>query len=159
LLAAACDDEQLVLGARREGATRAELVVCRAERRCEPLVLPKYAPFEPLAVTSFDLARGAGTTIVSVATSGIVRVISSRDDGRTWTPSTIAYDAGELAGARATQEPPWRLLSLGQRVLLYGSASKALGGYALLASEDQGASFHSLGDGVAAAKARVASAR
>jgi hypothetical protein len=145
LLAAACDDQALVLAARREGVERTEFAVCRGERRCEPLPLPQMAPFEPLATETFDLTRSAGTTIIAVSQAGIVRVISSRDDGRSWTPPNVAFDAGELTGPARDREPPFRLVSLGQRVLLYGT-SRAGANYALLASDDQGASFHPLGE-------------
>jgi hypothetical protein len=159
LLAAACDDQALVLAARREGVERVELAVCRGERRCEPLLLPQTAPFEPIATESFDLTRSAGTTIVAVSQAGIVRVISSRDDGRTWTPPNVAFDAGELSGPARDREPPFRLVSLGQRVLLYGS-SRAGANYALLASDDQGASFHALGEpSTPTQRERVASSR
>jgi hypothetical protein len=159
LLAAACDDQALVLAARREGVERTEFAVCRGERRCEPLALPQMAPFEPLATESFDLTRSAGTTIVAVSQAGIVRVISSRDDGRSWTPPNVAFDAGELTGPARDREPPFRLVSLGQRVLLYGT-SRAGANYALLASDDQGASFHPLGEPSAPTqRERVASSR
>jgi hypothetical protein len=160
LLAAACDDQALVLAARRESARRVELAVCRADKRCEPLLLPRAPPFEPLTATSFDLTRSSGTTIVATAVAGIVRVISSRDDGRTWTPPTVVFDAGELSGSLRQAEPPFRLLSFGQRVLIYGSAARQSGSYAVLASDDQGASFHALGEPPAgAARERVASSK
>jgi hypothetical protein len=159
LISAACDDQALVLAARREGVTEAEFTVCRPERRCERLTLPRVAPFAPLTAPNFDITRSAGATIVAVAQAGIVRVISSRDDGKTWTPPNVAYDEGELSPAVARQSPPFRLLSFGQRVLLYGSASRAQGSYALLASDDQGASFRALGDGPPSPRERVASAK
>ena len=159
LLAAACDEQGLVIAARREGAERAELAVCRADRRCEPLVLPRAAPFEPLAAESFDVTRSGGTTIVAVARAGIVRVISSRDDGKSWTPPNVAFDAGELTGPTREREPPFRLVSLGSRVLLYGT-SRPAANYALLASDDQGASFRALAEPAPPSlRERVASTR
>jgi hypothetical protein len=56
--------------------------LCRPEQRCEALGLPARAPFSPLTLDSFDVTRAAGATIVSVASSGVVRVISTRDDGK-----------------------------------------------------------------------------
>jgi hypothetical protein len=43
--------------------------------------------------------------------------------------------------------------------LIYGNASKAAGGYPLLASDDQGASFHALSDVQPVPRERLASTR
>jgi hypothetical protein len=50
-------------------------------------------------------------------------------------------------------------VSLGSRVLLYGDQRRGSDGYALLASDDQGASFRALSDAQAAPRERVASTR
>jgi len=159
VMAIACDDHALVVAARREGQNHTELSLCRPEQRCEPLALPARAPFTPLTLDTFDLTRAAGATIVSVASGGVVRVISTRDDGKSWTPPSVAFDAGEAGARGRPEDAPWRLLSLGSRVLIYGNPSKAAGGYALLASDDQGASFHALADAQASPRERVASTR
>jgi hypothetical protein len=72
-----------------------------------------------------------------------VRVYSSRDDGQTWTPPVVAYDASEVPEF-ASAGVPTRLLSLGNRVLLYAGAEREHPSYAVLASDDFGASWHSL---------------
>jgi hypothetical protein len=77
-----------------------------------------------------------------VTTGGIVRVVSSRDDGVTWTPSSVAFDAAEFPELKSEASIPSRLLALGGRLLLYGVASKSTQSYSLLISQDQGASFH-----------------
>lgn len=159
VLAIACDDQALVVAVRREGQSRAELSLCRPEQRCEALPLPSRAPFSPLTLESFDVTRVSGATIVSVASSGVVRVISTRDDGKSWTPPSVAFDAGELGERGRAAEAPWHLVSLGSRVLLYGASSKATGGYPLLASDDQGASFHALSDVQAVPREQLASTR
>jgi hypothetical protein len=159
VMAIACDDQALVVAARREGQSRTELSLCRPEQRCEALQLPARVPFSPLTLDSFDVTRTAGATIVSVASNGVVRVISTRDDGKSWTPPSVAFDAGELAGANRAQDAPWHLVSLGSRVLIYGNQSKATGGYPLLASDDQGASFHALSDVQPVPRERLASTR
>jgi hypothetical protein len=79
-----------------------------------------------------------------VSRSNIVRVISSRDDGQTWMPAVVAYDAGEYAGPRSSEHTPSRLLSLGDRVLLYAGADRPGASYPVLASDDLGASWHAL---------------
>lgn len=157
VLAIACDDQALVVAARREGQGRAELSLCRPEQRCEALHLPARAPFSPLTLESFDVTRASGATIVSVASGGVVRVISTRDDGKSWTPPSVAFDAGELGGASRPGSAPFRLVSLGSRVLLYGNPSPAGGAYPLLASDDQGASFHALTHVPAVPRERLAS--
>ena len=167
LLAAACDDQAFVLAAQREGSPHVELALCRSgpaahgttERNCQPLSLPQVPPFGPLTVQSFDLARSGGATVVAVSQAGIVRVISSRDDGKTWTPPNVAFDAGEVSGPARHREPPFRLVALGARVLLYGSSRNGES-YALLASDDQGASFRALSEAaVTSQRDRVATSR
>ena len=92
------------------------------------------------AVTRTAFAEEAGTTIVAMAMGRIVRVTSSRDGGASWTPFSVAYDAGEDAppGARL----PTDLLALGRRVLLYAPPGRVGETYPLLYSDDQGASWH-----------------
>jgi hypothetical protein len=83
-----------------------------------------------------------GATILAWERHGITRVTSSRDDGRTWTPVAVAFDAAEHPAVRARRlRAPARLLPLGERVLLYGGAERADQDYLLLVSDDLGASF------------------
>jgi hypothetical protein len=70
-----------------------------------------------------------------------VRVVSSRDEGRSFTPPIVAFDAAEYPELGAARRPPSRLLALGERLLLFGGALKASDGYLLLVSDDQGVSF------------------
>lgn len=139
LLAVGCDDHGVVLAARREGAGAVELTVCATERPCAPLIAPSSAPFSPLDGEAFDVARVAGATVLAVERGGIVRVVSTRDDGRTWTPPTVAFDVGELGGPSA--RVPTRLTAVGSRLFLHGTARRSADGYPLLISDDQGASF------------------
>jgi hypothetical protein len=71
--------------------------------------------------------------------AGIVRVASSRDDGRTWTPSTVVYDSNEYPLPRSAM--PNRLLRVGRRLFLHGTSTRAHPTYGLLYSDDAGASF------------------
>jgi hypothetical protein len=88
-----------------------------------------------------DVARVSGVTVIALTNGDIVRVASSRDDGRTWTPLSVVYDAAE-AGPEATGlPPPGRLLALGEHLLLYGGAQRRDQAYLVLGSEDQGASW------------------
>ncbi|HET9956375.1 MAG TPA: hypothetical protein VFQ61_17825 [Polyangiaceae bacterium] len=145
LLALACDDSALVVAARREGAQAAQFVLCPQLRSCSPLPLPKTAPFTSLAGSDFDVARSAGVTVLITANRGVVRVVSSRDDGQTWTPQSVAFDAFEHPALRADVTVPTRLLSAGGRLFLYGATSKPNQSYPVLVSDDQGASFRGIG--------------
>jgi len=162
LLAAACDARGLVLAARRDGAPTVDVTLCRTEGRCQPLKLPATPPFTPLVASDLDVARVAGTTVIAVAHAGIVRVISSRDDGRSWTPPTVAFDSGEDASRAFRDTVPVELLAIGSRLLLYGAARSPDAPYPLLVSTDHGASFrpldHDASPSKAGALAREASA-
>lgn len=144
LLAAACDGQALVLAARTEQSKAATLRLCGHQRSCVPLSVPRRAPFAPLTSASFDLSRIHGATVLAVEQSGIVRVVSSRDDGRTWTPPSVAFDAAEYPEIRADVSAPNRLAAVGSRLFLYGARSRSSETYPLLVSDDQGASFREL---------------
>lgn len=87
------------------------------------------------------MARLDGVTIVAVPMHDVVRVTSSRDDGRTWTPYSVAFDRAAHSEVRVDVPIPDRLLVVGQRVLLYGGAPKPSQTYSLLFSDDAGASW------------------
>jgi hypothetical protein len=144
LLAVACDEEALVVAARSEGASASVLTLCAPGRACAPLAAPSVAPFAPLSSDNFDLARVSGVTVLAVETRGIVRVVSSRDDGVSWTPPSVAFDASEYPELKADVAAPSRLLTIGARVFLYGAVTRSAQSYPLLASDDQGASFRGL---------------
>jgi hypothetical protein len=137
VLATGCDERSLVaLTADRE---RPHLRLCPFGGRCGELAVP--ALLMGASPSSVDLAKLKGTLVLSLGQGGIVRVISSRDEGRSFTPPIVAFDAAEypeLAGAR---RPPTRLLALGERLLLFGAPTRGSDGYLLLASDDQGVSF------------------
>lgn len=158
LFSVACDDDALVIAARRDGAASGGLILCPFARPCTALQLPEVLPFSPLTSEEVDVARVQGVTVLVVETQGIVRVMSSRDDGATWTPPSVAFDRGEFPALASGYRPPTRLLRLGSRLLLYGAASRAGQPYLALASDDQGASFRSLAPAVrpAAEPPRVA---
>jgi hypothetical protein len=137
VLGSGCDERSLVvLTAERE---RLRLRACPFGGRCGELLLPaRYAGASAGAV---DIAKVKGTIVLSLVQEGVVRVISSRDEGRSFTPAVVAFDAAEYPELGAGRRPPSRLLGLGERLLLYTGASKSGEGYLLLASDDQGVSF------------------
>lgn len=137
ILGTGCDERSLVaLTADRE---RLHLRVCPFGGRCGELPLP--ATFATAAPGSVDIAKLKGTVVLSQAQEGVVRAISSRDEGRTFTPPVVAFDAAEYRELVAGRRVPGRLLALGDRLLLYGGAAKSSDAYLVLASDDQGASF------------------
>ncbi len=139
VLGSGCDEHGLVaLTADRE---RLHLRSCPFAGRCGELALP------PLLVgaspNTVDIAKVKGTIVLSVAQEGVVRVVSSRDDGKSFTPPVVAFDAAEYPELGAARRAPLRLLALGERLLLYAGAGtgKSNDAYVVLASDDQGVSF------------------
>jgi hypothetical protein len=140
LFAAACDDRALVAAIKPENGRVATLIVCRYREQCAPMPLPRFGtgstPQYPL-----DIARIDGATIVVVPMQGIVRVASTRDDGRSWTPFSVAFDAAAQARLGTQSQVPGRLLALGKRALLYAGGSEPFDTYPVLVSDDLGASW------------------
>ena len=137
VLGTGCDERSLVaLTADRE---RLHLRLCPFGGRCGELPLPVL--LSGASSSAVDVAKLKGTLVLSVAEGGVVRVVSSRDEGRSFTPPVVAFDAAEYPELGAARRPPSRLLALGDRLLLFGGAAKASDGYLLLASDDQGVSF------------------
>jgi hypothetical protein len=144
LLAAACDSAGLVVMTRAR-EKRPELTLCEFERPCAKLEAPKLPGLQALDFPA-DVARVAGTTVIALTMGQVVRVASSRDNGKSWTPFTVAYDDAEYLDLRPSVRVPTRLLTVGRRLFLYGSASKPSQTYSLLYSDDHGASFRSPAD-------------
>jgi hypothetical protein len=139
VLGTGCDERSLAaLTADRE---RLHLRLCPFGGRCGELALPPA--LHGAAAGAVDVAKVRGTLVLSVAVDGVVRVVSSRDEGRSFTPAVVAFDAAEYVELSAGRRPPFRLLALGERLLLFGGAQKSGDAYLLLASDDQGVSFRS----------------
>ncbi|RYZ09526.1 MAG: hypothetical protein EOO73_04310 [Myxococcales bacterium] len=137
VLGTGCDERSLVaLTSDRQGL---HLRLCPFGGRCGELPLPKG--LELAAPAGVDVAKVKGTLVVSAVTDGVVRVISSRDEGRTFTPAVVAFDAAEYPDLAAQRRPPFRLLALGERLLVYTGGAKSAEAYPVLASDDQGVSF------------------
>jgi hypothetical protein len=137
LLGSGCDERSLVvLTADRE---RLHLRLCPFGGRCGELPLPPSILSAP--PSGVDVAKLKGTVVLSSAQDGVVRVVSSRDEGRTFTPPVVAFDAAEYPELGLSRRAPSRLVSLGERLLLFSGAVKGSEVYPLLASDDQGVSF------------------
>ena len=137
ILAVACDQDALVSLVRDRRNSRLELRLCLYGGACRPIAGPVEEGIEHLS-GELDLARISGTTVLSSTRYGVVRVSSSRDNGTTWTPYHVAYDAAEHSGstelhARGANTPS-RLLALGKQLLLVGGRSSTASGYPVLIS-------------------------
>ena len=139
VVAIACDDRALVAAVRGEDGKHTLLRQCAFRAPCADMPLPKFGKSDLGLDFPLDIARISGTTVVALTMGNLVRVASTRDSGASWTPFAVAYDGGDhpLAPARM----PTRLLAVGKRLLLHGASSRASETYALLHSDDQGASF------------------
>ncbi|HEY6722374.1 MAG TPA: hypothetical protein VI197_00040 [Polyangiaceae bacterium] len=140
IFAAACDAEAVVIALASMGGQGTKLYECPFRRSCAPMRVPA-AGMVPTQLS--DVARVAGTTVIAVSNGEIVRVASSRDSGRSWTPWSVAFDAGEHQASAMGLPPPARLLGLDDRLILYGGAERSDQAYLVLVSEDQGASWKS----------------
>lgn len=145
LLAIACDRAALVAILAQEapvaaGGSAPSLVfrVCPYRRGCENLTVPRLGARELRA--PIDIARVEGDTVIATVTGGLTRVASSRDSGRTWAPWSVAFDRSSLESDLGLSAPA-RLLTVGDRVLLYGGAKRKNEAYYLLVSSDHGATF------------------
>ena len=137
ILGTGCDERSLVvLTAERE---KLHLRLCPFGGRCGELPLPPIV--QAAGPNAVDVAKLKGTLVLSAAQDGVVRVVSSRDEGRNFTPAVVAFDAAEYPELGLSRRPPLRLLALGERLLLFGGAAKGSDAYPVLVSDDQGVSF------------------
>ena len=139
--ALACDERALVLLVRAQGSKQSELYDCPFAGRCSLMPGPRPEASPGLFEQTLDVARVHGTTVLAVTHRDIVRVTSSRDEGRTWTPFYVAFDTSEHPEVRADVRTPSRLLTVDGRVFLYGGANRSTQSYSVLVSDDHGASF------------------
>ena len=143
LYSLACDERALVALVRARGSKASELYDCPFAGRCSLMPGPRAEASPGLLEQTLDVARVHGTTVLAVTHRDVVRVTSSRDEGRTWTPFYVAFDAAEHPEVRAEVRTPSRLLTVEGRVFLYGGGNRATQSYSVLVSDDHGASFRS----------------
>lgn len=136
----ACDGDAALAVTRSLQSQKFSLQICPHLRSCRALQLPAVLSDSRRTDLLFSVTRSGGTIVVAFARRGIVRVVSSRDDGATWTPPTVAYDRAELQGDQAAAIPD-KLLAVGRKVILYAGETSYSSTYPLLMSEDSGASW------------------
>jgi hypothetical protein len=139
VFAVSCDTRGAVVAAGREGTRDVALFSCGYLGECRQMPLPRLGgallPRYPL-----DVARVDGVVVVAVPMHGIVRVASSRDDGRSWTPFTVAYDPEAHPELRFDVKTADHLRVVNRRLLLSGNG-RSNETYPVLASDDAGASW------------------
>lgn len=107
------------------------VVLCQHAGRCGKLQVPST-----WTSGSFDIAQLDGVAVVATLTAGVVRVRSSRDRGKTWTPATVGMDLGTVGAGLEVH-----LQATGSNLLLWVSGDNKRKAYPLAVSEDYGASF------------------
>lgn len=133
----ACDSRAAVAAVREPAEDRPMFRVCPHGGACKNLPVPPLLRTALNERASLSIARIEGATVIATGLSGVVRVISSRDDGETWTPPVVAYDGGERTEGDPT---PTHLLALGQKLALFAGAEGG-SAYPVLFSADLGASW------------------
>lgn len=141
IFAASCDDKAMVAALKPRGSRQVTFALCAFRGACRLLNVPAFSGVGVRPRFPLDVARVDGATIVAVAMHGVVRVTSSRDDGRSWTPYSVAFDAAAHPEVHTAVKVPDRLLVLGHRVLLYGGAPEPSATYPVLVSDDDGAAW------------------
>lgn len=136
-----CDTGAALAIVREQSEPLPAVRICPHRARCRDLSLPVELRDGLRADARLSVARARGVAVISVAYRGIVRVFSSRNDGESWTPSVVAYDRDEQQGRGRSEAAPTQLLGLDGRVLLYAGSEREGGSYALLSSDDFGASW------------------
>lgn len=119
----------------KDGLFEMTIRSCPFRQPCSDLKLPDMG--DARLYYPADVVRLGGDIILSRVVGGITRTTSSRDEGRSWTPWVVVYDENTTGAERA----PFKLLPVGDSVLLYGSAANGQR-YPVLVSTDHGASFH-----------------
>lgn len=113
--------------------------ICPERSPCRNLAVPPPLRALPAEGVALSIARIKGVAVIALTRGGVVRVISSRDDGATWTPPVVAFDRGEHGGST-----PTHLLSLGSKLVLYAGSNDPREAYASLWSSDFGTSWQGL---------------
>jgi hypothetical protein len=134
-----CDGGAAVAITWDEADGRPAYRICPERSLCRNLAVPPPLRTLPAEGVALSIARIKGVAVIAIARGGVVRVISSRDDGATWTPPVVAFDRAEHGGTT-----PTHLLSLGSKLVLYAGSSNAREGYPSLWSSDFGTSWQGL---------------
>jgi hypothetical protein len=136
-----CDETGAVVMTSGKQHGDAQVWACSASSSgCREVILP---PLARLPDAHLDVARIAHTIVVAISKEGLVRVITSRDEGVTMTPLSLVFDARDAGTVALYGGALPRLVALGKRLLLILTATDgaSVGEGLGLVSEDFGASF------------------
>jgi hypothetical protein len=137
LLGFACDASAALAITGGEVDDRPAFRFCPHGAPCKNLAVPPALRAPVFEGTSLSIARVKGVSVISLARAGVVRVVSSRDDGATWTPPIVAFDREEQGG----KTTPTHLLGLGSKLVLFAGGRSPKEDYPTLLSGDFGASW------------------
>jgi hypothetical protein len=131
-------DENVAVAISETGNREYGLWHCSSDLPCR--LLPAPPIFQALSADGIDVARIRGAIVIAITQGPIVRVVSTRDEGRSYTPFTIALDHGDSVLADGGRYFPAQLLAIGGSLIMTQQAesSSALA----LTSSDLGASWH-----------------
>jgi len=116
------------------------LWLCPSEKDCRILAPPP--DLNGIPADGIDVARLRGTTVIAVTQGSVVRVASTRDDGRSYTPFTVALDHDDSPLNSTSKYHPAQLLAVGGTLLITQEAVSGNSPTLALTSEDFGASWH-----------------
>ncbi len=135
----ACDETAALL-LTSDTPNHYNLWMCAVDQPCRELPAP--SPLIGMTVDGIDVARQKGATVVAVTQGALVRVLSSRDDGRSYTPFTVAIDHQDACPLELAAYQPAQLLSIANSLLILQEPASGSGPTLALSSSDQGASWH-----------------
>ncbi len=116
--------------------------LCIFDQSCKPLPTPPI--FEDSSAGGIDVARTRGSIVIAITQGSVVRVVSSRDDGRSYTPFTVVIDHDECSSTPHSDYSPANLLAIAGNLILTQEATSDKIHTLAIVSNDFGASWHAL---------------
>ena len=139
----ACDEIAATIVTKSDGGEFG-IWLCAANEPCKALPLPSI--FSDLSADGIDVARLRGATVIAISQGLVVRVISTRDDGRSYTPFTVALDHDDNFGAGHAGYLPAQLLSIAGNLIMTQETVTGNAPSVALVSSDFGASWRASTD-------------
>ena len=113
---------------------------CSSDLPCRALPTPPI--FQGLSADGIEVARIRGAIVIAITQGPIVRVVSTRDEGRSYTPFTIALDHADSVMAEKGRYFPAQLLAIGGNLMMTQESESSSAPTLALTSNDFGASWH-----------------
>lgn len=118
--------------------------LCVADESCKAMPSPPI--FAELPADGLDVGRLRGATVIAVSQGPIVRVVSTRDEGRSYTPFTVALDHDDNVETEPVAHFPAQLLPIAGNLILVQEKRTGDAVSVALVSSDYGASWRPLSD-------------